>query len=38
LAREAGVGGLVDERRHDALGHVGQHGEGGHHDEVDEAW
>lgn len=28
--------GLVDERRDDALHHVAQYGEGGHHDEVDE--
>lgn len=32
------MGGLLDERGDDALHHVGQHGEGGHHDEVDEPW
>lgn len=37
-AGEPRAGRLLDERRDDALHHVGQHGEGGHHDEVDEAW
>lgn len=32
------MGGLVDERRHNAFHHVCQNGEGGHHDEVYEPW
>lgn len=37
-AGQARVGRLLDQRRDDALHHVRQHGEGGHHDEVYEAW
>ena len=32
------MGGLVDERRDDALHHVRQHSEGGNHNEVYEPW
>lgn len=37
-ASKAGMGRLLDQWRDDALHHVRQHGEGGHHDEVDEPW